>query len=292
MRPMKRLLVVLHVYYPDQIGYFVRKLRNINGCDWDLVVTYVADSAPLRRLRHLKPDARFVKVGNIGYDVWPFIKVIKDTDLSAYDYVLKLHTKGKGDGKRINGLNMRNYRWRDLLVDALLKSPRRFRQCLDYFDAVPDVGMICCYELRKDLHGGLLENTALLEDEARRIGMLRNFSDDRFCAGTMFMVRADALGRIQRLQLDDSMWGQHFASHSCASLAHVYERLMGILVKDAGYEIHGFIADNISALSVFVHNTVGMRLRYLFAIERDENRRKFVMICGKKFYMGDDKGKV
>lgn len=289
---MKRLLVVLHVYYPDQIGYFVRKLRNINGCDWELVVTYVADSAPLRRLRHLKPDARFIKVGNIGYDVWPFIKVIKETDLSAYDYVLKLHTKGSGDRERINGLNMRNYRWRDLLVNALLKNPGRFRKCLDYFDAYPDVGMICCYELRKDLHGGLLENTAMLEEEAKRIGILRNFSDDRFCAGTMFMVRADALGRIQRLQLDDSMWGQHFASHSRSSLAHVYERLMGIMVKDAGYEVHGFVSGRFSAFCVFVHNTLGMALRSLFCIERDEYHRKFVMICGKKFYMGDDKGKV
>lgn len=291
---MKKLLVILHVYYPDQVGYFVRKLANINGCDWDLVVTSPGMDAESRRiLMQLKPDARFLSVENIGYDVWPFIKVIQETDLAAYDYVLKLHTKGSLDGEYINGLNLKGYRWRNLLVDALLKSPRRFWKCLDYFDNNPEVGMIYSYELSMDLRDWRLpENTTMLESEVRRIGMVRDYSGDLFCAGTMFIVRAAALSRIQRLQLDDTMWGAHFASHSTASLAHVYERLMAIMVKDAGYEMRGFMAGRFSAFSVYLHKEVVPVLELLFSIDTDANRRKYVMVLGNKFYLHDDAGKI
>jgi len=67
---------------------------------------------------------------------------------------------------------------------------------------------------------------------------------------------------------------------------------MGIMVKDAGYEIHGFISGSFSAFSVFVHNVVGPFLKFIFSIERDEYRRKFVMVFGKKYYLRDDAGKI
>ena len=81
---MKKLLVILHMYYPDQADYFVRKLGNICCCDWKLVVTYTEyDAVAFRAIRDFVPDAEFMKVENIGYDIWPFIKVIRNTYLAG-----------------------------------------------------------------------------------------------------------------------------------------------------------------------------------------------------------------
>ena len=246
---MKKLLVILHMYYPDQVDYFVRKLGNICGCDWKLVVTYTEyDAVAFRTIRDFVPDAEFMKVENIGYDIWPFIKVIKKTDLAGYDYILKLHTKGSTPGYRINGLRMRDYRWRDLLVDAILGSPAKFRACLECFEKTPKAGIICSYELKQDLHSRLPENGVLLRREKERIGLVSGRSE---------------------------------------AYAHVYERLLCIMVQAAGYEMYSVRAGMLSSLSVFVHNTIGRALSFLFCIDRDEDGRKFIMLFGFKFSLGN-----
>ena len=75
---MSRLLVHLHVYYHDQVVYFIEKMKNISGCEWDLLVTYSEyDGRTEALIREFRPDAGFLKVENVGYDVWPFISVLK-----------------------------------------------------------------------------------------------------------------------------------------------------------------------------------------------------------------------
>ena len=64
-----KVLVHLHVYYLDQVPYFLEKLSSIGGCQWDLVVT--SSSLPPREeslLREFKPDVRFIQAENVGYD--------------------------------------------------------------------------------------------------------------------------------------------------------------------------------------------------------------------------------
>lgn len=41
---MNRLFVHFHVYYHEQIDYFINKLSNINLCRWDLYVTVCEDN--------------------------------------------------------------------------------------------------------------------------------------------------------------------------------------------------------------------------------------------------------
>lgn len=279
--------MVLHLYYLDQVGYFVRKLANIRGCEWKLVVTYTRrDDGAFRTIREFKPDAEFMEVENLGYDIWPFIKVMRMTDLSEYDYVMKLHTKGSTSGYRINGLKMDSYRWRDLLVDAMLGSPEKFRACMDCFDKEPGAGVIFSYELKMDLHARLPENGPLLVREKDRIGMDTSLAGNCFCAGSMFIARAAVFGRLQRLRFTDDMWKTHMTSHSKGSLAHVYERMLCIMAQDAGYEIYSVRSSLPSSISVLVHNTLGRVLRFIFCLERDEDGKKFMMLFGIKFSIG------
>lgn len=246
---MKRLLVIFHVYYQDQVDWFIDRMKNITGCRWDLVVTCSAYTDGLKdKLTAFRPDVRFVEVENVGYDVWPFIKVIKGMDLSGYDVILKLHTKRPLDRKEsINHVDLSGYRWRNILVDSLLGSPKRFERCMSMFQDA-SVGMVCSYELFMTLRNYLPEDTVMLKDEAERIGIAR--SGPGFCAGTMFMVRPAVLDRICRTDFPLEMWTPVSRSNSTGSLAHVYERLLCLAVGDAGFRIglsgYGF-ATSLSA---------------------------------------------
>ena len=130
---MERLLVHLHIFYHDQVDYFIHKLKNINDIEWDLVVTFTnRQEETIRKLQLLKPDVKFLELENYGYDIWPFIRVIKDIYLSKYSYVMKLHTKGPVSWCRPNIISLRDNEWRDALTDGLLYSPDFFKEILSY----------------------------------------------------------------------------------------------------------------------------------------------------------------
>ena len=86
-----KTLVAVHVYYPQLWSELAACVRNIDGA-CDLVVTYV-DEAAVQGARRDFPEARFLKCENRGYDIWPFVAALQASDLSAYDAIVKLHTK-------------------------------------------------------------------------------------------------------------------------------------------------------------------------------------------------------
>ena len=86
-----RILCVVHCFYPEFVRELADCVANVTE-PHDVVVTYSAPAA-LEEARRCFPDARFVECENVGYDVWPFLKVLNETDLSGYSHVLKLHTK-------------------------------------------------------------------------------------------------------------------------------------------------------------------------------------------------------
>ena len=250
-----RLLVIFHVYYHDRVDYFINKLKNIKGCRWDFVATYSEYSAETEaKLKAFKPDVRLIEVENVGYDVWPFIKVLETVDMSRYEYLMKIHTKRDIDKKTIiNRIRLDRYGWRELLVEAMLKSPMRFRRCMSILKR-KDVGMVCCYELLKKLDNILPEDTWQLKEEAERVSI--RIDGPYFCAGTMFMARVDAMKKIMNAGLDVNSWDRKSKSDSIGTLAHVYERLVCFAVWDAGYRIVGVGSFLTSAVNTYFFKNV------------------------------------
>lgn len=283
---MSKLLTALHVFYHDQVDYFIDKLSNINGVEWDLVVTYSSYSAETEaKLRDFKPDVKLVQVGNAGYDVWPFIQVIQTVDFSEYEYVLKLHTKGQSK-QRLNGLNFKEWLWRDLLVNAILRSRKRFTSCIDILDKQQDVGMICSYELFKDMDGVLPEESHMLQDEADRISM--EVYDGYFCAGTMFLARLDAFKRLKDIEFTDEIWGNLNKSHGNGTLAHVYERILCLMVADEGYKIEVKLGSKKASSSVFFKKNVSPIIKGVFNVDRDPHTYdKYLTLLGAKMKLED-----
>lgn len=280
---MSKVLVVLHVFYHDQVDYFIDKMSNINGCEWDLLISYSSyNEETEKKIRDFKSDAIFMEVENVGYDVWPFVKVIKQIDEDAYDYILKLHTKNFGKiTNKINGMYLSEYRWRNLLVDSMLKSKLQFRKCLNYFSD-PKVGLVCSYELYKGLSSSLLEDTIMLEKEAKRIGL--KYDKGYFCSGTMFMARTKCLGKIKRSKLTPDMWSKHSRTHSAGTLAHVYERILCLMITAEGYKIERVVTHPFTSAFVFFQKHISKRLQFIFALNRKgPDRAKYLTLFGKDF---------
>ena len=282
---MKKILVILHVYYHDHISYFIDKMKNINGCEWDLIVTYSEENQRTNnKFRNFKPDVKFVMVDNSGYDVWPFIQTIKAIDLSGYDYILKLHTKNINNPSiKLNGLKQTGHRWRNMIVDSMLKSQKQFSKCLKRLESNPNIGMICCYELFVSLTDRIPEDTYMLEEEAARIGL--QIKKGKFCAGTMFMVRPECLKVILDAEFTPEMWVAG-KSHSIGTLAHVYERILCFAVLDAGYICNTITANRMKAIKVLVHRRVGKVLKSVFTVDRRAtDRKKYMILFGKRIML-------
>ena len=154
-----RFLVVVHVYYTNQLDLISKCLENIPS-DYDLYITSDEKNQNLiaEKTSNVKPDFHFVSVSNIGYDVWPFVKVINDLDLDKYQYVIKLHTKRDmtqrdtdpyffviiGNGFYLDHGSV----WRDSLFE-FIKTKENLNKCLEALNQ-KDVGMCTRFDM---IHG-------------------------------------------------------------------------------------------------------------------------------------------
>lgn len=284
---MTTLLVHLHVFYHEQVDYFLSKLGSIRDCDWDLVVTFSERRQQTEdRIRAFKPDARFMEVENVGYDVWPFIKVLKSPDAKDYRYILKLHTKNVDPHvNKVNGLKLSGSRWRDILVDSLLGSPVRFADCLRRMESDSRSGFIYAYELKRKRSKGM---TGIIH-EAKRIGVSELGGE--YASGTMFLARTEALRTIAEADISSEMFAKDRSrSHSRISLAHVYEQLICFAMQDAGYRALRVPAGTADSVRVFVHRMVSPVLKFVFSLEREgTDDAKVLTVLGVKLKMGSDK---
>lgn len=307
---MKRLLVHLHAFYADQVPYFLERLTALEGTAWDLYVTCVRDDPQLREaILAFRPDAHLILVENAGYDVWPFISLLRQVPLDRYDYVLKLHTKNRAPRKTlsVNGVFLPGFRWRNLLVEALLGSPERFRETLALLEDDPSAGMACCGALLKKLSRVQPDDTFLLREEMDHIGL--PLKGDRFCAGTMFLARVEPFrffagrwpapaghdvdasrhSRLERESIDAELFRGESGTHRSWSPAHVYERILSLCVPAAGYRI----VPVKSLLYYYVQavRPLGPALQSIFRLDREyPSGDKVLTLFGLRFVVAKRKG--
>lgn len=126
-----KILVHLHLYYHEQLDWFLAKLKNIT-CPYDLYVTYVdKNKLSEQKLKSFKPDVKLIKVENRGYDVYPFWQVLQRINLDDYNYVLKLHTKNfRNVPWKKDEILYKGYDWRNDLIEPLIGSRFIFKKNL------------------------------------------------------------------------------------------------------------------------------------------------------------------
>lgn len=277
-----RVLVIFHVYYENLAGYYLGKMTNICGCQWDLIVTGSSFSEELKEsVRTVKKDALFIETENVGYDIWPFISAIKHTDLSNYDFVIKLHTKNEdGFQIKLNKMNMDGKRWKELMVEPIIGTSKNFASILDIFRKNPKAGIVFNRQVGFRVKTDRQEDCEMLDSEMSRLGIVpkRKF----FCAGTMFAVKASALKFLQDEKITSTCFATPNKSHSGATLAHVYERLIpvGVLSQDLKYVP---LYDNFGAfLRFLLKDTFSPALEWIFSINKYKDDAKLITIFGFK----------
>lgn len=237
---LPRVLVHLHVHYPDQIEFMLDKLSNISGCTTQICVTasehfqQVVDA-----VQPARPDCKFIKVANVGYDAYPFLKVLHSNNLSKFDYVIKLHTKNQRPESRntVYGIEVPGYAWRDDLVNALLASPEVFLQNLRTLEEDLSVGAIGA---GKYIFSTLENNEETNYDLAWWRAAFDIDESTHYFGGTMFMARAYPFERFKRLTLEEIDFGEAgLESFAHKNLAHVFERLFGLVVESEGFLLCG-----------------------------------------------------
>lgn len=275
----KRLLVHLHLFYTVQTDYFLEKLSSIGNCDWTLFLTLPEPSEEIeRKFRSFHNDTVVMYPGNRGYDLWPFIYVLQSVDLDEWDYILKLHTKSFQDNAAVNGIRYRGYRWRDKIVDTYLKDRRTFCRMISLIDS-PDTGMLCNRLFYRNVSGGLPEDLSILEKELKRVGIVSG--DRHFCAGSIFMAKAAPFKQLQTPLINADIFGEKAESHTFGTMAHVYERIVSIVVTAAGLRIVPVVTDRLVSVYLDVGDALQPVLEQLFSIRRiGEERKKVLTIFG------------
>ena len=112
-----RIAVLAHIYYPDLADEMATAIEKC-GPSTSVIVTYVDPNALTEIkssfLNRQITNIEYLRVENLGRDIWPFIQALKSESLNNVDAILKIHTKrslhlerGRGDAWRkslINGL--------------------------------------------------------------------------------------------------------------------------------------------------------------------------------------------
>lgn len=231
-----KILVHLHLFYTEQLDWFLRRLKNIT-CNYDLCVTVVKPDATIeKKIMDFKPDAKILVVPNRGYDVYPFWLALQDFSLSDYDFVLKLHTKNSRTTKWTkNGISYTGFEWRDDLINPLIGSRRQFHRVRRLL-ACPGVGMVGAANLIGDRENAQqMNNTKKLCD---KMG-IRYFDKCPFVCGTMFAIKSDLLREFQNYPFRQSDFSAESKTGSVGTTAHSLETVFGILVANGGLKLAG-----------------------------------------------------
>ena len=275
-----KVLVHLHLYYLDQLDYMLKKLKNINSCDWDLFVTMTKqDEKAIQKLKGFKPDVHIVPVENKGFDIWPFLQVLNLVDLDNYDDILKIHTKKYRKKKDFYG---RGNAWRNYLIDALLGSPKQFQKNIHLMQMDKSVGLIGSRATLATMGCSEKDDSILFDEMCQNHGI--PISKGRFIAGTMFLVRAKCFQRIKDMNFKSEDFNHIQQTSGRSTTAHTLERLLSRIVEIEGYEITTVRSAKYSILCI-----IRRILKTIFSISNlpreseNEPKTKIITILGLKF---------
>lgn len=225
-----RIAIIVHVFYPRLWPEVAKCIRSFSEYEYDVFVTLPETAAEGFEQVVCREFSRtdVKRLPNRGFDVGPFVEVLHRIDLDRYDYVVKLHTKRNRFGV-VNFMPLVGGQWRRKLL-SFCRSPKDVGRCLELFAANPKVGMVG--------NGELIMQPW---DELARNPEPRNEADHRaFVAGTMFMVRAKPMKMVR-----DQVAFEDFESterQQTASMAHDWERKLGYMLVEKGYEIVAYPA--------------------------------------------------
>jgi hypothetical protein len=231
-----RVAIVLHLYYGDLWPEFSAVLKSL-PLAFDLVVTTVTGGEKLVDEIHADfPQATTRVVENRGRDVGPFLLLLEEGVLDAYDCVCKIHSK-----KTLRALNRNPYGevWRRRLLFDLLCAEGTMVRAVERFERNPSLGLLGpeVFRITEAEVAGLSwkVNLPLVSKLLMRLGKRPDQIQPDFFAGSMFWFRPKALTPLRALRLSQEFEGDQ--GKRDGALEHAVERTFSNVVTAAGYEV-------------------------------------------------------
>lgn len=226
---LKRIAIVVHVFYLEVWDRIEEKLLKLNDFEYDLFITSSKEKCSLLKSRCESKfkNVEFLEVENCGMDVLPFIKSVKKFNLTKYDFVLKLHTKNEKTQKRkLQGDIIFSSLLNEKVLSALKSSdsdslsifPGFFTRSIDYM----------MYGNRKYFE----KIIDILDIESK---------GQYFSAGTMFWISGASLNPlVEKYGSIDTVFNEFDAQYETgadSTPAHAFERVFGVLVDDENLKL-------------------------------------------------------
>jgi len=282
---MTKLLIHFHLYYLDQLDYFLEKLSNIEGCTYELYVTMVEKNAEAeQKILRLFPDARILLVPNKGYDVGPFIDVLNRVNLRDYDYVLKVHTKNTSlnNGDKINGKWISRKCWMPLLVESLIGSEKIFANNLLRFARHPETGMVASKYLITSSTDSYTNILPQVQNTIKKLSL--NVPQKlTFVAGTMFMARAHLFCPIVKAGYTLNDFEPTGRTSQGNQLAHVFERVFGAMITGQQHSIYKNNKGTCKTKFTYIFNRIKHFIVYTKKIDKNTKIIKLFGITVVKY---------
>ena len=286
----KKILVHLHLYYQNQLNYFIKKLKNIT-CEFDLIVTITSKNPKLtEKIKQFKPDAKILVVENLGYDVYPFIQAINEAELKKYDYILKIHTKNKRkEIKKINKLLHTGFDWRNLLVSSLIGSKKVFDNNLKLLEN-EKTGMVSDKVFMQKIKKQCDINFKYTYELMQKCGCTDE--EATFSIGTMFLMKREIVEKIKSFNFTKEDFTSHgdkqMKTGNLGQLAHAMEAFFGAVTKEMGF-CHIGVSDFWQHFFFYLKQPYYRIKRGIFSIEPKPDGSMLLIILFKKIKLKQKK---
>lgn len=234
----QRVAVVAHVFYLDiwpEVAITIKNLVAAADGGATVFATYPAGRCDIAEaIAAVFPKAVVRPVSNVGWDVWPFLSVLNDLELSDWDLIVKLHTKRNVDSMWINFRRFpKPDGWRKALL-SFCSSANAAKRSLRAFATQPKLGMVAGGRVIDANGYGMGRSIKHCEDILESIGLSSH--NGAVVWGTMWMVRAHLLKPLWRRWTESDFTVPAAGNpHSGYGLAGDCEVLFGLLVCAQGY---------------------------------------------------------
>lgn len=240
----KKIGIHLHLFYIDLMDEFVEYFGNI-PFDFDLYISIIDENykdlilEKCNKIKNVKKIS-IKKVENRGRDVAPFVTAFA-SDLIKYDYICHVHSKKSlYTGNEQMG-------WRNYLLNGLMADENYVRRVFYYFENYPEIGLIYPETYPQCPYWG---HTWLSNNESRNILFEKlGYMDMEvpkyvdFPMGTMFWARGDAIKDFFKAGLKEKDFPKE-SGQVDGTIAHAFERCLGVMVKLNGYTIMVYDEEN------------------------------------------------
>lgn len=219
-----RILVVAHVFYEDSCGEIIEYLKNLRPYSFDLVVT-TTEGRKIERIRkaflQFKPDAEIRIYPNLGFDVAPYLDVIRRRSGMRYDAVIKIQSKRhfRREGTVAGSLFIRKRDWFAYLFESTVGA-RLVHKNIDRLINEPDTELIAAANLfqQDPPHKQRMTNNKL-----NKYGLTLP-EGYTFVAGTCFVIKGKTAFEKHNTMITPEMFEK--SERNGFSLAHALERYL------------------------------------------------------------------